>query len=624
MVGPLAVVIPEPVIVYPQGTRLHNHNAHNAVGDLENGNREKQVPKRKKPLFTVSLPTPLPIPLISRSTNKQLPHHSYHLHISISHPATLLAYTHKAWLNGSAHFAVHVPRVIVVPADTRGLFVWWRRWIRVEQKDLVIPQGVEDRQTDRLSDFPVIYHALITVRLPVPIQTPDLVPEFAGIPGPDDDLADYITLESYGFHTAALPAVPGHNQDDDDNNNNPAAVGDSHNPPNMETSDGTSRQRQAQTLSRQEKDGKKQLRVSAVASARNPFYNTTLINLAQRPISMPLELGFGIFLSANKQPSAILDQVDADADAGPEKGIEMRSEGKRRKEDRLVKMAEVVTMPLSLHGQERVRIHVEGVVKAGRRHTDDTSEDEDGAALSTFLNNYLQGRSNNVTILGLPAFPIDASPDARINVTNPSSGSSVVPPAWMQRLVSENVHAVIPFPAPSNRTNLIRSVTIEQMKISERAGKMRASGVVVVVATLPQDLAGVEVQVVGVLPDVLVSDGKFEGGGEVDPGTPPYPARAFGRIHPTEFLPAISSPSPDDPTLLIVRAPLHDVPLDILPGRDKVLSDFVAKIVFKGFAEAGIVGNAGVRVDVVGVGKAVEVRKVPVTGVVNVGRPRVV
>ncbi|KAJ9128331.1 hypothetical protein QFC24_000624 [Naganishia onofrii] len=546
MVGPLVVVIPEPIVVFPgemSSTSLSPHHRHNVdVGG--------------KSLFTVSLPTPIGLPLIVPSSNTHLPEHTYHLQLSINYPAHLLGFTHTAWRSGAAHFIVHVPRVIVVPAHTHGLLFRWRRWIRIEQKNLMIPQRVD-------------------------------VPDIPGIPGPDDDLANYIKLESYTFHTAT--------------------------PPNGRTEDGDEAEG---TVS------KKRLRVSAVASARNPLFDTAVMRT--RPITVPLELGFGIFLAANNDSSTMLrGQVDT----GSEIGNSSRAK-QSQKEGRLVKMAEVVTMPFSLHGQERIRILVEGLVKTGDGTygaNEDDKDGDDGSALSTFLNNYLQGRPNNVTILGLPTFPLDASPDARINMSNPSSGSSVVPPAWMQTLVSENVHAVIPFPAPPNRTNLIRSVTIEQMKISERAGKMRASGVVVVIASLPPDLAGVEVQVADVLPDVLVTDGRFEGEGqEVDPGTPPYPARAFGRIHPPEYLPAISSPSPDDPTALIVRAPLHDVPLDILPGRDKVLSDFVAKLVFKGSAEAGIVGNAAVRVDVVGVGKQVEVRKLPVSGVVNVGRPRVV
>ncbi|KAJ9109220.1 hypothetical protein QFC21_000549 [Naganishia friedmannii] len=590
MVGPLVVVIPESIAVFPQETSSifsssspsHRHRRIDHIG--------------QKPLLTVSLPTPIDLPLVVPRRIAQLPEHTYHLRLSINRPAHLLAFTHTAWRSGVADIAVHIPRVVVLPAETQGVFVWWRKWIRIEQKNLIILQRVD-------------------------------VPDIPGIPGPDDDLADYITLESYAFRTtttttaattAAPAAAPGSQRHEDGD-----AITFNHN--------GDAEATETEAVP------KKQLRVSAIASARNPFFRNP--TLGMRSVAFPLELGFGIFLSArSEESSAIMEQVGAGPGAGADAEIGKRNGMRQVLRERdggaggLVKMAEVVTMPFSLHGQERIRIHVEGVVKTGGEHSSDTRDDGDSGddgntALSMFLNNYLQGRPNNVTILGLPTFPLDASPDARINMTTPPSGNDVVPPAWMQTLVSESVHAVIPFPAPSpNRTNLIRSVTIEQMKISERAGKMRASGVVVVVASLPRDLADIEVAVRGVLPDVLVSDGKFEGGDgeEVDPGMPPYPARAFGRIHPPEYLAAVSSPSPDDPALLIVRAPLHDVPLDILPGRDKVLSDFVTKIVFKGSAEAGIVGNAAVHVDVVGIGKEVEVRRLPISGVVNVGRPRVV
>lgn len=273
-------------------------------------------------------------------------------------------------------------------------------------------------------------------------------------------------------------------------------------------------------------------------------------------------------------------------------------------------MADVITMPIKLRGQETLRINIEGVVTS----SNSTSGDDD--ALSGFLHNYLEGRDNNVTIRGLSDFPLAASPD--------SDHGQHIPPEWLHRFLP-NIHAVVAFPGSQPPPKLIKSVTIEQMKISESAGKLRASGVVVVQARLPPDLADIKVDINGVRPDILVFDGEAASSGEpVDPAVPPYPAKAFGRIHPDDYLVAISELDPTTPGLLIVRAPIHDVPIDILPGRDKVLSDFVGKIVFKGSAVAGIVGNAAVRLHVVGMDRPFEVDRLPVRGVVNVGRPRVV
>lgn len=325
------------------------------------------------------------------------------------------------------------------------------------------------------------------------------------------------------------------------------------------------------------RDGHSQLRVSALASARNPFQSLQA--------DFPLELGFGVYLPSSAQGNP--------------------------KEEELVKIADVVTMPIRLRGQDTLRIHIEGVVTSD---SDAAGGNDD--ALSGFLHNYLEGRDNNVTIRGLPDFPSAASPD--------SEGGQHMPPEWLHQMLPD-IHAVVAFPAPQPPPKLIESVTIEQMKISESAGKLRASGVVLVHARLPPDLADIKVDINGVKPDILVFDGEATPSGEpVDPAVPPYPAKAFGRIHPDDYLVAISELDPTSPGLLVVRAPIHDVPIDILQGRDKVLSDFVGKIVFKGSAVAGIVGNAAVRLHVVGMDRPFEVDRLPVRGVVNVGRPRVV
>jgi hypothetical protein len=158
------------------------------------------------------------------------------------------------------------------------------------------------------------------------------------------------------------------------------------------------------------------------------------------------------------------------------------------------------------------------------------------------------------------------------------------------------------------------------MRISEAGGKMLASGVVIAEVELPEDLAGIDIDVSAVQPDVLV----FDGPAPDDDGGEDFPPRAFGHIHPNETLPATTEKANDPlhPHRLVVRAPLTDVPLDILPGRDGVLSGFVSKVIFKGGAEAGIKGSASVRASLSGVNGNLRLNDLPVTGLCWVGRQR--
>jgi hypothetical protein len=270
----------------------------------------------------------------------------------------------------------------------------------------------------------------------------------------------------------------------------------------------------------------------------------------------------------------------------------------------LVKMADVVTLPLSLKGQKNIAVHIEGTVvndlAVGGAVTDTDS------VLSQFLRRYLRGADNQVVVRGLSKAP---------------PTGDVPPPDWLLNFLP-SVSLNVTFPGPSPPPKLIHSVTIEDMKISERGGKMTATGVVVAVVEVPKDMQGVSIQVIGVRPDVLIFDGDPPDDGDVDPATPPYPPKAFGRIHPDEYLPATSQVSPEDPKQLVVRAPIYNVPLDVLAGRDSVLSDFVGKIIFRGGALAGIKGKAGVQVRVSGVRSQVMVDEVPVTGAFVVGKPR--
>jgi hypothetical protein len=259
-------------------------------------------------------------------------------------------------------------------------------------------------------------------------------------------------------------------------------------------------------------------------------------------------------------------------------------------------MAHVVTDPVHFGGADLIDLTMSGQVLA------DLSDSRRDSPLSVFIRNYLRGLDNPVIVQGLSALP---------------SGISPLPPRWLlESLPSFSVPLIFPGPQPPPK--IIQSISIEHMRISESGGKMRASGTVIAEVELPRDLQAVQIDVVAVLPDVLIFDGPAPEDDRDDDGD--YPPRAFGHIHPDDYLPAITSPSENVPYCLIVRAPLDDVPLDVLPGRDGVLSSFVSKVIFKGGADAGIRGVTSVRTTLTGVKGGMRLDELPVTGLCWVGR----
>ena len=325
------------------------------------------------------------------------------------------------------------------------------------------------------------------------------------------------------------------------------------------------------------------LQITALASVPNPVLGMQF--------DLPYSFGFGIFLRVPSGDSGAADTLLSRKRA---------------------KMAEVVTDPISLHGQQRINVHIRGFIQSDRPATDTNTSSDSDPALSTFLRNYLHGLDNPVVVQGLPYLPWNGSVLDR---------GLPAPPSWMSDIV-QTLQMEIAFPGPHPPPKLIKSVTIQNMRISESRGQMRASGLVVAEVELPEQLRGVEVAVTGVLPDVLVFDGYPPDDGDVDPDDLPYPLRAFGRIHPDDYLPATSQPSQEHTGILMVEAPIHDVPVQVLSGRDKVMSDFVSKIIFKGGALAGIKGRAAVSVIVPGMASEVQVTKIPVSGDFTVGKPR--
>jgi hypothetical protein len=159
---------------------------------------------------------------------------------------------------------------------------------------------------------------------------------------------------------------------------------------------------------------------------------------------------------------------------------------------------------------------------------------------------------------------------------------------------------------------------------------MLASGTAIAEISLPKGMEAVDVNINAVKPDILVFDGpppdddeevsnRFDDGEEEE-----YPPRAFGHIKPDEWLKATSErySNPEHPDWITVRAPMEDIPLEILKGRDSTMRGFVSKIVFKGGAVAGIKGTADVQVQLKGVRGQVGLGGLPVKGEVWVGRQR--
>ncbi len=263
-----------------------------------------------------------------------------------------------------------------------------------------------------------------------------------------------------------------------------------------------------------------------------------------------------------------------------------------------LKVAEVATSPLLLHGQKTINVSIGGKVEI--------AETADNAALSAFLRSYLAGETSQVIVQGAARHACPA-------------GQTL--PAWLQAIVSQ-VRLDVAFDGPQPPPELIESVTIEDMKIAEKDGEMTASGIVVAMVRLPEEFRHVQLDIVGVRPDVLVYNGDASAGGDIDPSEPPYPAAAFGRVHPEVFLPSTTERTANDTDLLEVRAPIHNVPLEILDGRSAVLTDFVTKIIFRGGADAGVRGVAAVQAKIGGITAQLQLEELPVSGSFHVGRTR--
>lgn len=204
--------------------------------------------------------------------------------------------------------------------------------------------------------------------------------------------------------------------------------------------------------------------------------------------------------------------------------------------------------------------------------------------LSSFLMRYLSGQPNPVLISStlLPGLSVDAE-----------------------------------FPAPDPRPHVLQNVTIRDMKLKAtgKGGQFLASGLVFARIVLPKGM-DVSLNVSKILPDVLIYDGEVPadtdsrppGPGLPPPAEPPLPdplpERAFGHIRPEDWLNATNTREKSgegEGSVFAVTAKVLDVPLQVLPGRQKEFSDFVRKVILSSDgALAGIQGTAAVAVSVQG------------------------
>ena len=97
-----------------------------------------------------------------------------------------------------------------------------------------------------------------------------------------------------------------------------------------------------------------------------------------------------------------------------------------------------------------------------------------------------------------------------------------------------------------------------------------------------------------VLPEVIIFDGEvppsiiFRRNSDDSNDLPPemtlpdpLPERAFGHIRPKDWLPSVSEPiesQEEEGSAYTISARVVDVPLEVLPGRQKQFSSFVGKV----------------------------------------------
>ena len=215
----------------------------------------------------------------------------------------------------------------------------------------------------------------------------------------------------------------------------------------------------------------------------------------------------------------------------------------------------VKTMPLTLT-HPNATVHVHGHVATLTRNS--------FPSLSSFVTSYLNGES------------------PRISLSTP----------LLHGITVDTV-----FPAPDPRPQVLRNVTIKDMKIRPlTSGMMFASGTVFANVVLPKGM-DMSLQVDAIYPQLLIYDGpvpddkfvRMEGleedeGDDLPDPIPlpdPLPANAFAHIRPGQWLESISVPlghRDGEGSVFAVSAKIVDIPLEVLPGRQREFSNFVGKV----------------------------------------------
>ncbi|KAG2159271.1 uncharacterized protein EDB93DRAFT_1334085, partial [Suillus bovinus] len=143
------------------------------------------------------------------------------------------------------------------------------------------------------------------------------------------------------------------------------------------------------------------------------------------------------------------------------------------------------------------------------------------------------------------------------------------------------------FPPPSSKPQILRNVTFHDMKIKPNSAStgFLASGSVFAHVVLPKGI-DLTLNVTRIFPDVLVFDGEVHESpslllpNQKEELPDPLPDRAFGRIRPEDWLEATSVQidAEGEGSIFAVSADMVDVPLEVLPGRQKQFSNFISKV----------------------------------------------
>ncbi|KAG9313776.1 hypothetical protein JVU11DRAFT_6136 [Chiua virens] len=252
-----------------------------------------------------------------------------------------------------------------------------------------------------------------------------------------------------------------------------------------------------------------------------------------------------------------------------------------------ISIASAETQPFSLT-HPNMTVHITGKVLA----LPSTAID----ALSSFVSHYLSLQPNPITISSplLPSLVFDTE-----------------------------------FPSPPTKPQVLRNVTIRNMKVKPYGTEFLASGEVFGLIVLPKGM-NFDMDVNRLMPDILVFDGDVDESllpltllGNVPSRLPkPLPPRAFGHIRPDDWLEAKS-----------VYDGTHEEGIHFLcislDRREKEFSNFVTKILFgSGGATAGLQGTVDVGVNITGLpfhdGNGDEVgfqlNGLPLKGKVHIGK----